>query len=109
MTTSDTKMVRSSGNVFADLGLPDAEELAAKADLAVRINKLTGKLTQQQAAKRLGIPQPKVSKLRNYALKDISVEKLMMLLTKLDCDVQIVVRKRPARTKREARISVVAA
>lgn len=109
MTTKHTKIVRSSGNVFADLGLPNAEELSTKAALAIRINDLTSGLTQQKAAARLDLPQPKVSKLRHYELDNFSVEKLMKLLTKLDCDVEITIRRRPAAQKRDARVFVVAA
>lgn len=108
MTTKHTKIVRSSGNVFADLGLPNAEELSIKAALAIRINELTRGLTQQKIAARLGVPQPKVSKLRRYEFDNFSVEKLMMLLTNLDCDVEITVRRRPAAQKRDARVFVVA-
>lgn len=107
MAKRDTRIVRSSGNVFADLGLPDANELSTKAALAFRINKLTQGLSQQQAAERLGLSQPKVSKLRNYRLDNFSVEKLMLLLTKLDQDIEILVRRKPASQKREACILVV--
>jgi predicted XRE-type DNA-binding protein len=54
---------RSSGNVYADLGLPDADKLKIKTGLVIEIRKRCGRLglTQQAAAKRMGIPQPKVS------------------------------------------------
>ena len=63
---------------------------------------------QMAAAERLGINQPKVSALRNYKLEGFSVERLMTLLTTLDQDVEIVIRKKP-RSRAAARISVVAA
>ena len=66
------------------------------------------RLTQAAAAARLGLNQPKVSALRNYKLEGFSVERLMTLLTALDRDVEIVIRKKP-RSRTAARISVVAA
>ena len=66
------------------------------------------RLSQVAAAARLGLNQPKVSALRNYKLEGFSVERLMTLLTTLDQDVEIVIRKKP-RSRAAARISVVAA
>jgi len=66
------------------------------------------KLTQQEAATVLGVNQPKVSALRRYKLAGFSVERLMTLLTALDQDIEIVIKRKP-RSKRPARISVVAA
>lgn len=65
-------------------------------------------LSQAEVAKVLGLTQPKVSALRNYKLAGFSVERLMNLLTALDQDVEIVSRRKP-RSRRAARISVVAA
>jgi predicted XRE-type DNA-binding protein len=102
-------IVRGSGNVFADLGYPDAEERQTKLRLAVALNTIMAErqLTQTQAAARLGLNQPKVSALLNYKLEGFSVERLMVFLTALDRDVEIVVRKKPR--SRGGRISVVAA
>jgi hypothetical protein len=61
-----------------------------------------------KAAKLLGVTQPKVSALRHYKLAGFSVERLMTLLTALDQDVEIVIKRKP-RSRRAARISVVAA
>jgi len=66
------------------------------------------KLSQAEAAKVLRVTQPKVSALRNYKLAGFSVERLMNLLTALDQDIEIVIRRKP-RSRRAARISVVAA
>ena len=66
------------------------------------------KLSQADAARVLGVTQPKVSALRHYKLSGFSVERLMNLLTALDQDVEIVIRRKP-RSRRAARISVVAA
>ncbi len=103
-------IVRGSGNVFADLGFIDAEERQTKLRLAYAINQIIDErhLTQEVAAKRLGLNQPKVSALRNYKLEGFSVERLMTLLTALDRDIEIVIRKKP-RSRGAARISVVAA
>jgi predicted XRE-type DNA-binding protein len=106
----DTAIVRGTKNVFADLGYPDAAERPAKLRLAYALNQLLDerKLPQTQAAKVLGVTQPKISALRNYKLAGFSVERLMNLLTALDQDIEIVIRRKP-RSRRAARISVVAA
>jgi predicted XRE-type DNA-binding protein len=103
-------ITRGTGNVFADLGFPDAAERQAKLRLAYALNQLLEgrKLSQAEAARVLGVSQPKVSALRNYKLAGFSVERLMNLLTALDQDVEIVIRKKP-RSRKLARISVVAA
>ena len=103
-------IVRGSDNVFADLNLPDAEERQTKLRLAYALNTVIDaqRLTQDEAAKRLGLNQPKVSALRNYKLEGFSVERLMTLLNALDRDIEIVIRKKP-RSRPAARISVVAA
>ncbi len=104
------KVVHGTGNLFADLGFPDAAERQAKLRLAYALNQLLDgrKLAQAEAARVLGVSQPKVSALRNYKLAGFSVERLMNLLTALDQDVEIVIRKKP-RSRKAARISVVAA
>ncbi len=103
-------ITRGTGNVFDDLGFPDAVERQAKLRLAYTLNQLLDarKLAQAEAAKVLGLTQPKVSALRNYKLAGFSVERLMNLLTALDQDVEIVIRQKP-RSRRAARVSVVAA
>ncbi len=103
-------ITRGTGNVFADLGFPDAAERQAKLRLAYALNQLLAgrKLSQAEAARMLGVTQPKVSALRNYKLAGFSVERLMNLLTALDQDVEIVIRRKP-RSRKNGRISVVAA
>ena len=108
---NDTILVEeSSGNVFADLGYLNAEEALAKARLAQRIAAVLEqkRLTQVQAAKLLGIDQPKVSKLRRGQLQEFSTERLFRFLTALDQDVEIVIKRKP-RSRRHARVSVSAA
>src|SRR5512138_3353067 len=84
-------------NVLVDLGFDDAQELSAKAVLAVKLNQLLDvqALNQVQAAQILGMPQPKISAIRNYKLQGISLERLMHALTALGQHVKIVVM--PAR------------
>jgi predicted XRE-type DNA-binding protein len=84
----------SSGNVFADLGLPDAPELQAKADLAFEISRTIDQrgLTQNEAAEILGVDQPKVSALVRGRLDGFSMERLYRFLNALGKDVEIVVR-----------------
>jgi predicted XRE-type DNA-binding protein len=96
--------------VFADLGFPDAAEREAKLHLAYALNQVLDgrRVSQADAAKVLGLTQPKVSALRQYKLAGFSVERLMNLLTALDQDVEIVIRQQP-RARKVARISVVAA
>ena len=103
-------ITRGSGNVFADLGLPDAEERQTKLRLAYALNTIVDEqgLTQAAAGARLGLKQPKVSALRNYRLEGFSVERLMTLLNALDQDIEIVIRAKP-RSRAAARISVKAA
>jgi len=80
-----------SGNVFADLGLPNPEERMTKVHLAVTIHRILErrKMTQAAVAKVLGINQPKVSALMSGKLTGFSVERLMGFLTKLRHDVVI--------------------
>jgi predicted XRE-type DNA-binding protein len=103
------KVIRSSGNVFADLGLPDAAELQTKARLCAALNRIVERkrLTQSEVAVALGINQPKVSALLHYKLEGFSVERLMHFLVALGQDVEILVKPRPG--SRSARIAVKAA
>lgn len=98
----------SSGNVFADLGLPNPEQELLKASLTLQIFKVlkARKLTQAQAGKLLGIPQPHVSDLLNGRARAFSAERLMEFLAALGHDVEV--RVKPAR-KIHGRVSVVVA
>lgn len=99
---------QGTDNVLVDLGFDDAEELSAKAALAVKVNKLIEKrgLTQMEAATITGMTQPKVSQVRRYKLQNISLERLMQALVSLDQRVEITVQ--PARRAQAAGITVVA-
>jgi predicted XRE-type DNA-binding protein len=103
------KVVQSSGNVFADMGLPDAAELDTKARLGAAINLIVERnhLTQAEVAAALDVNQPKVSALLHYKLEGFSVERLMHFLVALGQDVEIVVKDKPR--SRSARIAVKAA
>ena len=81
----------SKGNVFADLNLPDADDLLAKTNLALHIRRAikARRLTQVQAADLLGLDQPKVSLIINGHLDGFSTERLMRFLNDLGCDVKI--------------------
>jgi predicted XRE-type DNA-binding protein len=96
-----------SGNVFADLGLPDAEELKAKSDLAIEIIRIIEDrgLTQAEAAEIMGVDQPKVSLLARGKLRGFSMERLYRFLNALGRDVEIVVKPLPE-SRKEARLSV---
>jgi predicted XRE-type DNA-binding protein len=84
---------RSSGNVYADLGIPNAEEMQVKAQLATKIREIINarKWTQQQAAKVLGMPQPKLSNMLRGQFRGVSETKMLECLAKLGRDVRIVV------------------
>jgi predicted XRE-type DNA-binding protein len=87
----------SSDNVYADIGLPDAEEMLVKAQLVTKIREIIKARgwTQQQAADVLGLTQPKLSKMLSGQFRGISETKMMECITRLGRDVQIVVS--PAR------------
>ena len=85
---------RSSGNVFADLGLPDADRLKIKTGLVIEIRKAIRQqgLTQHEAATRMGITQPKVSGMMRGDFSNLSERKLMDCLNRLGYDIEIKVK-----------------
>ena len=91
------KFEKSSGNVFADLDLPNAEELFLKAELGFAVFQIIEerKLTQAEAADILGVKQPEISRLKNGKFNHYSVERLLAFLTRLNRDIEI----RPIPTK----------
>ena len=97
-----------SGNVYADLGYADADEMLIKAQLVSKIAEIIKRkgFTQTQAAKLLCMPQPKLSNLLRGQFRGFSERRLMDCLTKLGRDVQIVVKTTP-RSRRDGRLSVV--
>lgn len=96
IASDDISIVPGSGNVFSDLGFPDADDRLAKAELARQIAAIVRErqLTQTAAARALGIDQPKVSALVSGRLAGFSLERLASFLTLLGKDVEIVVRER---------------
>jgi predicted XRE-type DNA-binding protein len=92
----DIRVTAGSDNVFADLGLGDADERLVKADLAIAIKKELDALglTQQQAAERVFLTQPQISKIRRIKTSEFSVAKLQEVLRYLGVDVDIHLHKR---------------
>ena len=86
-----------SGNVYADLGYPDAEDMLVKAQLVSKIAEIIERrgLTQTQAAKVLGLTQPKVSAMLRGQFRGFSERRLIDCLTSLGRDVQIVIKETP--------------
>jgi len=109
MSAEKGKVERSSGNVFADLGLPEADIELLKAELVTRIDEIIRqrRLTQVQAARLLRLSQPDVSRLLRGNFQDYSVERLFRLVTALGRDVEIVIRK--PRSRRQGKLSIEAA
>src|SRR5579863_1141752 len=107
--TKAMEIEEGSGNIFADLGLPNSEERLAKAGLAMRIAGVIRArgLTQASAARILKIDQPKISRLLRGQLAGFSAERLMQFLTLLGRDVEIVIKRAP-RSRRQGRVRVVA-
>lgn len=89
--SKEIKFEASSGNVFADLNLPDAEELFLKATLGYEVFQIIAdrKLTQSEAANILGVKQPEISRLKNGKFNHYSVERLLTFLTRLNHDIEI--------------------
>ena len=87
-----------TGNVFRNLGYADAAERKLRVQLVMRINEIIKdkRLTQTAAAALFGIPQPHVSELKHYKLNRFSSERLLYFMTRLDRDVEIVIRPRDA-------------
>lgn len=85
---------QSTGNVFADIGVPNADAALAKAEIARRINQIIAErgLTQSQAADILGVDQPRVSALSKGRLTLFSLEKMMLFVSKLGNRVDISIR-----------------
>lgn len=85
----------SSGNVFADLGLPDPDKLKIKSGLVIEITKAVRELglSQEEAGRRMGLPQPKVSGLFRGDFANVSERKLMDCLNRLGYDIEIKVKR----------------
>ncbi|MBI3126341.1 MAG: XRE family transcriptional regulator [Candidatus Tectomicrobia bacterium] len=106
----NAKVERGSGNVFADLGRPDAEAHLLKAELVAQIDQIIRqrRMTQARAAKLLGISQPDVSRLLRGHFRSYSMDRLLRFLTVLGRDVEILIRRRP-RARRQGKVTIEAA
>lgn len=96
-----------SGNIFADLGLPNAEEHLLKAALVVQLRRLieARKLTQVAAAKLAGVKQPDLSNILRGHFQGFSLGRLMRMLTAFNQDIEITVRPRRGNSKAAGRIT----
>jgi predicted XRE-type DNA-binding protein len=96
ITMKHATITRGGGNIFADLGLPNADEHALKARLVMCIDTMIEQagLTQQAAAKTMGISQPDVSKLLRGRFEGFSLERLLGFVRALGSDVEIKVKRR---------------
>jgi predicted XRE-type DNA-binding protein len=103
-----SKITQSSGNIFAELGLENPQEHYVKAHLVILISKMIeGKnLTQGQAATKMGLRQPDVSKLLRGKFEGFSLERLLYFVRALGSDVEIKIK--PSKPKQEGRILVTA-
>jgi predicted XRE-type DNA-binding protein len=90
----DVEVEMSSGNIFADLGLPDADKLKIKSGLVIEITKAVRNLglSQEEAGRRMGLPQPKLSGLFRGDFSNVSERKLMDCLNRLGYDIEIKVK-----------------
>ncbi len=102
-----SEIEKGSMNVYADLGMADAEEMLVKAQLATKIAEIIKhrKLTQVQAAELLGMSQPKLSNMLRGQFRGISEAKMLDCLTRLGRDVQIVV-KTASKSRKTGHVSV---
>jgi len=94
-----SKKEKSTGNVYADLGYVDSDDMLVKAQIVAKIAEIIDqrRLTQEQAAEILGLTQPKIPRLLRGQFRGVSERRLLRCLTKLGRDVQIVVRPTPRR------------
>jgi predicted XRE-type DNA-binding protein len=94
MTKRKIEAHESSGNVFADLGLPDSEERVLKAGIVFELRRLIKEreLTQVKAAKLVGVSQPDLSHLLRGDFDDYSAERLMKMLTAFEQDIEIIMK-----------------
>lgn len=110
MPKAKVEFHESSGNVFADLGLPDSEEMLLKSQIVVELHRAIKlrKLTQTAAAKLIGIAQPDLSNVLRGRFRGYSTERLMRMLTAFGRDIDIVVRA-PRRARKTGRIRLLTA
>ena len=107
MNTTDAAVQRGSGNVFADIDLPEADAHLLKAELVGRIDAIVRQrgITQTEAARLLDLTQPDVSRLLRGDFREYSLERLFRLLTALGRDIDIVIRQPRSATGGKLRIA----
>jgi len=100
--------IKNSSNVLSDLGLPDGEERFAEAELARQIELIIKRkrMTQDEAAKVLGLSQYKISALLQGELAGFSMDHLLKFLMALDQDIEIRIKSKPSKTWRRARTTI---
>lgn len=106
MTNTTRKITRSGGNIFKDIGLPNADEHAIKADIVIRLAKLIEQkgLSQSKAAILTGIAQPDLSKLLRGHFAGFSLDRLVQAILALGSDVEIRVKKPAVNRRGRARV-----
>ena len=99
---NETAMEKGTGNIYADLGFPNSEDMLIKAQLVSQIAEIIKqrRLTQTEAAEVLRLTQPKISRMLRGEFRGISQRRLLRCLTRLGRDVQIVVKQAPAKRSR---------
>jgi len=104
----DERAIHGAGNVFADLGLPDAEDLLHKADLVIAIRKVmeSRRLSQTKVAEVTGVDQPTLSKLFGGCLTSITVGRLLTMLNRLGHNVTICIKDLPEARPEDAHVLV---
>lgn len=104
MSDARPEIHETRGNIFADLGLPDADNHYLKAQIVAELYRITTerKLTQAKTGALLGISQPEVSRLFKGHFREYSIERLISFLTAFNLDIEIVATPRRA-TRGEAR------
>jgi predicted XRE-type DNA-binding protein len=104
---SEIAIEKGSGNVYADLGFPDAADMLIKAQLVAKISEIIRqrRLTQEQTAKLLRLTQPRISRILRGDFRGISERRLLQCLTRLGRDVQIVVKPAPRR-REQGRLTI---
>jgi predicted XRE-type DNA-binding protein len=109
MSAKHIEVHESRGNIFADLGLPDADNHFLKAQIVAELYRLTNdrKLTQDKAGVLMGISQPEVSRLFKGNFREYSIERLMAFLTAFDRDVEIISRPRSRKSKKAERGQII--
>jgi predicted XRE-type DNA-binding protein len=96
---SDLEIIEGSGNVFRDVGLPDPDTKLIKADLAAEIIRVlrTAKLSNVAAARRAGVAETDISRIRHADLNRFTIDRLVRILNRLDRRVEVVITQEPRR------------